>query len=190
MADDRVCFSGDAIDAIAAAYRAQHDEEQHAFWAAIKEGDLAEVERLFTPERASRPGIFEWQGIHEAVASEQLDVVKFLCEKGVDITVNEWPSPPAPLMLANETGNEEIIAYLKEQLELSRPTYVTAAAAPDSADAVKPATELSKIDVATAGSSVMAAAALDSADAVKPATELSKVDVAIAGSRCRCCSVQ
>ena len=86
--------------------------------------------------------------MRQLVANEQLDVVKLLSEKGVDITAKEDCGciPMTPLMMANDMGNEEIIAYLKEQLALSQPTYVTAAAAPDSADAVKPATELSKID--------------------------------------------
>ena len=117
MADDRVCITRSTLP---------HDEEQNDFWAAIKEGDLAEVERLFIPERASRPGFFGCLVIHYAVVHEQLDVVKLLCEKGVDITAKQDIKagfPTTPLMLANDMGNEEIIAFLKEQLALSQPTY-------------------------------------------------------------------
>ena len=98
MAEDRVFLDVDAIGEI---YRAQNSELERGFWNAIQAGELEAVKVVFTPELAAARGLFGWQAIHTAVAYEQLDVVRYLCEKGVDINARDTSRPPmTPLMLA------------------------------------------------------------------------------------------
>lgn len=67
--------------------RANPEDEEvlSALHAAVVEGKLKDVETAFRAEDLHKRDRNWWQPIHEAVRSGEIDVVRFLVDKGADI---------------------------------------------------------------------------------------------------------
>lgn len=86
------------------------------YWTAINDGDVAEVERLIKryPDVVHLENPFGDTGLHEAIESQEHEVVRVLLAAGADVH-HESPRSNLPLNLACSFSDVEMVRILVEE---------------------------------------------------------------------------